>query len=62
MSKWEQIDWSIYLHQIEKTPTLLEACERYEKDLKNIISSNIESENKNQTISSFDIIGKQEMQ
>ena len=28
----------------------------------NIISSNIESENKNQTISSFDIIGKQEMQ
>ena len=42
MSNWEKIDWSIYLHQIEKTPTLLEACERYEKDLKNIISSNIQ--------------------
>jgi asparagine synthetase B (glutamine-hydrolysing) len=42
MSNWEKIDWSIYLHQIEKTPTLLEACERYEKDLKNIITSNIQ--------------------
>jgi len=41
MSNWEKIDWSIYLQQIEKTPTLTEACERYENDLKNIISSNL---------------------
>lgn len=41
MSNWEKIDWQSYLHQIEKTPTLLEACERYENDLKNIIQSNI---------------------
>ena len=38
------------------------AKEEIGKNNVNIISSNIESENKNQTISSFDIIGKQEMQ
>ena len=38
------------------------AKEEIKKNNVNIISSNIESENKNQTISSFDIIGKQEMQ
>ena len=38
------------------------AKEEIGKNNVNIISSNIESENNNQTISSFDIIGKQEMQ
>ena len=38
------------------------AKDEIKKNNVNIISSNIESENKNQTISSFDIIGKQEMQ
>ena len=38
------------------------AKEEIGKNNVNIISSNIKSENKNQTISSFDIIGKQEMQ
>ena len=38
------------------------AKEEIRKNNVNIISSNIESENNNQTISSFDIIGKQEMQ
>ena len=38
------------------------AKDEIKKNNVNIISSNIKSENKNQTISSFDIIGKQEMQ
>ena len=38
------------------------AKEEIRKNNVNIISSNIKSENNNQTISSFDIIGKQEMQ
>ena len=38
------------------------AKEEIGKNNVNIISSNIESENNNQTISSFDIIGKQEIQ
>ena len=38
------------------------AKEEIGKNNVNIISSNIESENKNQIVSSFDIIGKQEMQ
>ena len=38
------------------------AKDEIKKNNVNIISSSIEAENKNQTISSFDIIGKQEMQ
>ncbi|MDC3004905.1 hypothetical protein OAY95_03185 [Candidatus Pelagibacter sp.] len=38
------------------------AKDEIQKNNVNIISSNIESENKKQTISSFDIIGKQEIQ
>ena len=38
------------------------AKDEIRKNNSNIISSSIEPENKNQTISSFDIIGKQEMQ